>query len=202
MPLCGSQRACGCAISSTAATSAEINGDYPTIGVSGAGTGPSPWIMSLDTNWATEVATAVNTFNTQNADLTSFAPSWNNVTVGNGTNTGRWGYYHPQLLYVEADLVFGTTTAVTGGAQLVLPNSETIAAYLGSNIICGQGAFNDTGTTTYVGIVRGTSGGSAVDVMALANSGSYSARATISSTIPMTWTTGDVLSVQALVPVD
>lgn len=59
MPLCGSSY-CGCALVSVAATSGTINGDLPTIDVAGSGTPGSPWNLTLNDEWADEVANAIN----------------------------------------------------------------------------------------------------------------------------------------------
>ena len=57
MPLCGSSF-CGCAITSVpvAAGDGYIDGAYPTITVDGNGTGASPWVLSLNDEWASAVA--------------------------------------------------------------------------------------------------------------------------------------------------
>jgi len=55
MPLCGSST-CGCAISSVPATTGSINGHLPSIDVSGNGTTAYPWNLTLNDEWAVEVA--------------------------------------------------------------------------------------------------------------------------------------------------
>jgi hypothetical protein len=59
VPLCGSSF-CGCALTSIPANFAEINGASPTIDVAGNGTSLSPWNLTLNDEWAGEVADAVN----------------------------------------------------------------------------------------------------------------------------------------------
>ncbi len=43
---------------------------------------------------------------------TSFVPTWDGVTVGNGFTAGRWARIGP-LVCVEMELIFGSTTTVT-----------------------------------------------------------------------------------------
>jgi hypothetical protein len=55
MPLCGSQIACGCALSSIPSEDSEIGGAFPTITVDGAGTALSPWLLSVNPEWTDAV---------------------------------------------------------------------------------------------------------------------------------------------------
>lgn len=59
MPLCGSSSGCGCAVTSVAADSGEIDGQFPTITVDGNGTHISPWLLELNENWAGAVVDAI-----------------------------------------------------------------------------------------------------------------------------------------------
>ncbi|WP_373070181.1 hypothetical protein [Gemmatimonas sp.] len=59
MPLCGSST-CGCAVTSTPATSGAINGFFPSITVAGNGTPVSPWLFNLNPDWAGAAATHLN----------------------------------------------------------------------------------------------------------------------------------------------
>lgn len=80
---------------------------------------------------------------------------------------------------------------VAGSVGFDLP--ETSVTYLGSAVI-GHARFQDTGTTAYYGRVQYTSTTTATVAAELA-SGTYTAATAISSTIPHTWASTDILSV-------
>jgi len=59
MALCGSST-CGCGVTSSPSTATAINGFVPTIDVSGTGVLGDPYDLTLNTDWADEVASAIN----------------------------------------------------------------------------------------------------------------------------------------------
>lgn len=85
MGLCGSFR-CGCGVTSTPATEGAINGELPTIFVSGSGEPGDPYDLSLNDAWAEQVASlGVKAFVirttpqagiTGATDLTSMTATW------------------------------------------------------------------------------------------------------------------------------
>lgn len=58
MPLCGSDSGCSCALSSAPALTGAVDGELPTITVSGTGVGADPWQIALNPDWAAAVAAA------------------------------------------------------------------------------------------------------------------------------------------------
>jgi hypothetical protein len=55
MPLCGSSKFCGCAVTSVGVDFAELDGYYPSIDVAGGGTPESPWNLTLNDDWSEAV---------------------------------------------------------------------------------------------------------------------------------------------------
>ena len=58
MGLCGGFR-CGCGLTSTPASSGAINGELPTINVSGSGEPGDPYDINLNDNWSAQVASGI-----------------------------------------------------------------------------------------------------------------------------------------------
>jgi hypothetical protein len=114
---------------------------------------------------------------------TSYTPTWSNLTVGNGTQVGRYRYVNGSISF-RGSLTFGTTTSVTGSFTGVIPNSETADAIESVGTI----SVSDTGTANYVGVgyCNGTTGWTC-RFNGSGNSGLMNA------TNPMTWTTSDVI---------
>lgn len=148
----------------------------------------------IDPAWGNAVANQLNA-----AAFTDFVPSIAGLTIGNGTYVAKYCYLAPQLLYVYVSINFGSTTSISGNTQLTLPDSAQRDPDLPvANV--GGAAFNDSGSTTYLGMVRTSTSTTVVDVLAYNSGGTYVQRSTLSATVPMTWTTGDQLSFYALVP--
>jgi hypothetical protein len=78
MGLCGSFR-CGCGVTSTPATTGAINGELPSIFVSGSGEPGDPYDLSLNDAWAAGVADAI----VPTAWTTpAFVNGWSSMTAG------------------------------------------------------------------------------------------------------------------------
>lgn len=58
MGLCGGFR-CGCGLTSTPASSGAINGELPTINVSGSGEPGDPYDINLNDDWSAQVASGI-----------------------------------------------------------------------------------------------------------------------------------------------
>lgn len=117
----------------------------------------------------------------------SFTPTWTNLTVGNGTNTGAY-IKIGRTVHVRAEFVLGSTSSVGADPYITLP--ITAAAYTADRSQVGLVGFNDVGTNSPVGVVRMRSTTTA-SIFALNASSTYLLLAGVSSTAPFTWTTGD-----------
>jgi hypothetical protein len=116
----------------------------------------------------------------------SFTPTWNSgYTRGNGTTVAYYMSVN-KLIYLYIEETLGTTSAVTGALGLTLP----VNASRQQAIQMGRSRIDDTGANVYWGTTVGISS-SAVIVYADLASGTYSAFAGISATIPMTWAATD-----------
>ncbi|MEM9515426.1 MAG: hypothetical protein AAGA42_11280 [Actinomycetota bacterium] len=115
---------------------------------------------------------------------TSFPPAWSNVTLGTSpTSSGEYRYVGGDLR-VKALLVLGTGGALTGTAQLTLPNSETSRTGLRSK---GVASFTDS-----------SSPGADEEGVAIALSASTTiyfeqSGDVVDATDPFTWAAGDAL---------
>ena len=134
-----------------------------------------------------EVLTAANLNEIGGWD--DFTPTWQNVTVGNGTLTARYTEVNG-IVFASGSLVFGSTTAITGNMYVSTPvdaadkerlAAGTLAQFFDSSanrIYLGSGRANAVGTVRL--FTHDTSG---ADVFLTALSG----------TSPFTWATGDEL---------
>lgn len=124
---------------------------------------------------------------------TTYAPTWTNLTIGNGTVTALYRRIG-KLVIVRVSIVFGSTTSVSGSVRFTLP--VTRAAYAGtagltpiglarmldaSVPVAREGMITSETTTTGTVIVYDASG-------------TYLTGAALSSTVPFTWTTGDEIN--------
>lgn len=140
-------------------------------GISDGAILPEHLVASAGTSWAWQ----------------SFTPTWTNLTVGNGTNTGKYSQVG-RTVHVRTEFVLGTTSSVASDPYITLP--ITAAAYTADRSEIGLVGFNDVGTNSPVGVVRLRSTTTA-SIFALNASSTYLLIAGVSSTTPFTWTTGD-----------
>jgi hypothetical protein len=123
--------------------------------------------------------------------VATWTPTWTNLTVGNGVLTT--GYITlGKLIIGHLELVFGTTTSISGDVSFTAPVTQgtygAISAPLGIiRLLSGgagfQGALLATNTTTF-------------RVTVVTTSATYAQNASLSSTVPGTWTTADAIQVQ------
>lgn len=127
----------------------------------------------------------------------SWTPTWTNLTVGNGTVTARYIQTGKTVCY-RVFILFGSTTSISGSVEFTLP--VTAAAYPSSSAsfaVVGDARMEDNATAAYFGIVDlfTTTTGRVL----VTNTGStYAGVSGLSSTVPMTWTTNDVLQAEGV----
>lgn len=127
----------------------------------------------------------------------NYTPTWTNLTVGNATTIYRYTQIG-KTVFVQIKLTFGNTSSMGTGPRFTLPVPENTTTYpaLTNNYI-GDFLIEDSGTANYTGTVLiGGSGGSGKAYLYVkAVSGAYvNAANPITSTIPMTWTTNDFIT--------
>lgn len=133
---------------------------------------------------------------------TSFTPTYSNITVGNGTNVGTW-WRDGKFMCGFSKLTLGTTSSVTGSVAVTIPESQTYDTnYVptGTNYPeHARATYLDNGTAIYVGFAQAS--GTTIFCQAYTTSGAYLSLATVNATVPMTWTTSDVLTTYFKIPI-
>ncbi len=123
-----------------------------------------------------------------NAAWTSYTPTWTNLTVGNGTQNFAYKQIG-KTVFVRGDFIFGSTSSISGGVSFTLPVTSIAYNSEHSFGICELG---DSGTADYFGAIYYTA--TSKGLIRIVNaSGTYATWAGLSSTVPFTWTTGDVI---------
>lgn len=115
----------------------------------------------------------------------TFTPTFTNYTRGNGTSVAYYMRVN-KLVYVYCEETLGSTSSMSTQPSMNLP----LAATRIQAISVARSRIDDTGTNVFFGTVLPSSA-SAVQLFVDLASGTYTAFANITSTVPMTWTTGD-----------
>ena len=119
--------------------------------------------------------------------LTSYTPTWSNLTVGNATQD--WAYQIVgDIVTVTGSITFGSTTAMGTNPYMTLP----ITAYSGAVQLRGFAALGDSGTATYIAspISVDTVG---VYYFCTLTNGTFASEGVTTATVPFTWTTNDFI---------
>ena len=117
---------------------------------------------------------------------TSFTPSWTNVTVGNGTNVASYTQVG-KIVTVRGKLTLGSTSSITGQPQFTLPITAKDA-----DGAPGLIEFGDFGVAGYLGHVYFPST-TVVNFWVTTVSGTYPSWTAVSSTVPFTFGTNDLI---------
>lgn len=116
-------------------------------------------------------------------ETVSYTPTWTNLTVGNGTVTAFYLQIQ-DMVYVEVQLVFGSTTAITGPVSFTPPITATTAV----QGITGNVYFSKVGSNPFAGLIIFNT---TIGLRPLTVSGTSVSSTATSSTVPFTWATGD-----------
>lgn len=163
-------------------------GNTPAISASGDDTNIDINLVPKGTG-----AVRINNIPFSGAWLTSWTPTYSGFTLGNGVVTAGYLNIGKTILF-RLKVVLGTTSSITGALSFSLPVNMGAAYTSDTDTILSTVGILDTGTTYFSGMLRWASA-STVQVFAQ-NSGAASLQiSTISSTVPMTWTTGDAFVV-------
>jgi hypothetical protein len=123
----------------------------------------------------------------------SFVPTWTNLTLGNGSENAKWSVQQGNIKG-HIELTFGSTSSISGAVSFNAPvNPLDYAINLREPI--GTTIFRDASpSAANVGqTIIATA--STLGVRIMDSSGTYGLQVNISSTIPFTWTTNDILFV-------
>lgn len=121
--------------------------------------------------------------------LTSFTPTWTNLTIGNATQASKYVQTGKTVVAIY-DLTFGTTTTVSGTIIASLP--VTSVAH-GSSSRAGDGLFINTGVAEYPAVCEFAST-TTTSFLAINAAGTYAVLTAPSSTVPFSFTTGSRIS--------
>ena len=158
-------------------------------------TSPSHSLSHSDLNDAVEALEAkVAIGNTVLGTYTAYTPTFpDGVTVGNGTFSSAYATVN-KLTHYYGTFTFGSTSAITAATVAIsLPttadSSITSLGFPGftSSVV----NFYDTSGFLSVYGYAAINGGTQARIYASLASGTYPQLATLSSTIPFTWATGD-----------
>lgn len=113
----------------------------------------------------------------------AYTPVFTNLSVGNGTLAGKY-FKFGDLAVFRIDLVFGTTTSISGSVSVTFP----VTAETGQSFTVSHGEAIDTGTGSY-----GLHGrlASATTFAVFADNGT--SLLSVAAAVPFVWTTGDEL---------
>ena len=160
-------------------------------------TSPSHSQQHSDINDAMEaVQTKLAIGNTVIGTYTAYTPTWiNGVTIGNGTFSSAYATVN-DLTHYYGTFTFGSTSAIASATVTIsLPttphSSITYSGFPGFN--SSQVGFYDTSAFLSVYGVAAINSASGARIYANLASGTYPQLATLSSTVPFTWATGDLL---------
>ena len=118
---------------------------------------------------------------------TSFTPTWTNITVGSGSSVGYYKQVGKTVIgYVQ--FIYGSGSSV--GAVSLTPPVTPKTGVAGSSVNLGQVIIEDSGSNYFFG-----SWIAAGPIYVGNSSSTYVSGTALSSSIPMTWVTGDKLSI-------
>ena len=116
----------------------------------------------------------------------TWSPSYDNITVGNGTAVARYQQIG-KTVNVRYQLTFGSTTTIAYLPGLSLPVTAAATAYNQTNL-----HLSDSGANGYFGSAYFSNTSYVYFFVSQANS-TYSFMQGVSATIPFTWTTSDAI---------
>ena len=123
----------------------------------------------------------------------AFTPSFGNFTLGNGTAIGRKATSNDyEALFIS--VVLGSTSSVTGTLYVNTPTTGVID-YNSNTGTCFL--YDNSAGVSYTGIAQtGTEGGvQRVLPALLTTSGTYGTTTYITGTVPFTWATSDIFTI-------
>jgi len=145
-----------------------------------------------DKTWlAGEVVTAAdtNTYLTHTGGAwTSYTPTFTNLTVGNGTLVSMW-FRSGRFVAFKVKLTFGSTTSVSGAVTASLP----VAYADGTELNLATGLLFDSSLPVRVVALLSPATTTTVNVTAFDVTGTYGNGSALSSLVPFTWATGDIM---------
>jgi hypothetical protein len=118
---------------------------------------------------------------------TTWTPSFTNLTVGNGTVTSRYQQIGKTVNF-EFKFVMGSTSVMGSTPTFTLPVTSALVSFFTTVFIA------DVGTTNYQGGLDCNA--TTAYPFVISAGGTYTGISYFSSTVPMTWTTGDAFTIR------
>jgi len=116
--------------------------------------------------------------------MAAWTPTLSGITIGSGTVDARYCKIG-KLVYFEINIVLAANSSITGAVSFSIPSASRSTRFIYGFII-------DAGATFYM--LSGEVIYSACNCWAVGSAGGYVTPFTaLSSTVPMTWATGDSL---------
>jgi hypothetical protein len=124
--------------------------------------------------------------------LLDWTATYTNLTTTTGTLVAKYQINNNRLNFTNS-IVFGASSAITGGVSFVMPMSRLAGVYSSNNGHTAHVRITDSGTATFTG--TGTiSAATFTPLYSIASTANVT-NAVLSATAPMTWTTNDELSI-------
>ena len=169
--------------------------DYGTV-ISSSYSSPNTTItLATNTDYVMAAATITDTYISyiENPEgfppYFTFTPSWQNITVGAGYNSGRFKI-QGNIIHLYAKWIFGAGAAITVDARFVLP----VAAAVFNEGYWGQVCFYDNSATAgFLGLIRQDG-----YLKYYAVSGTLITQLYLQATSPFIWETDDAIIIDAV----
>jgi hypothetical protein len=142
-----------------------------------AWTSPRTWVAGEKPTAATLNTHIRDNFKAIGDAWASYTPTTSAITLGNGTLSGAY-MEAGKFVTFRARFILGGTSAITGSPTFTLPVTGTARTFTGDAL------YYDTSASAFFGGFAFNSGASSVVLRS-------DASASLSSTVPFTWTTGD-----------
>lgn len=123
---------------------------------------------------------------------TTTTPTVGGLTKGNATTWYRKHYTMQNIGFMDVNLTFGSTSAVTGNVSIDTPAGWVPKVSSGAAYVQAAG-------TIYPCFYHVNAGETAIIVRAINAAGTYAQLTNFSATIPGTWTTGDFIRFLAVI---
>jgi len=132
-----------------------------------------------------------------------FTPSFTNFILGNGTvDIANW-HREGSFMLGSVNVTLGSTSSMGTGPELTLPGSELINSNfsgISETTVVGHGAILDTGAARFdlIAVVASTTN---IVLRVLDTVTSHTRQASITSSVPFTWATGDEFDFSFKIPI-
>jgi hypothetical protein len=118
----------------------------------------------------------------------TWSPTYANLTIGNGTVIAKYAFFG-RTVFFKWKLTWGSTTSCGAAPTVSLPVTAADAADI-DRMGTTLGLVDVSTGKTYLGVSIAST--TLIQLEVVDVSGTYAADAGLSSTLPVTWTTGDI----------